>query len=254
MADEPKPTLEEPKGESTGEVGSTQNVDVGAVMKELEAIGTTTPESVRNMHHASTQAGRYANEIGELRQEVERLRMQGNTPQPPQTTPYDDYNTGESVDLGNLIEKKMIDVWGKIQHENNAAYQRQMQEIGAIQSDEDFHLVKDIWEEYTKSPNVGMRVNSGQSSWAKEYDKVVRGYFRGVAKRSKEALEIATKQGGRVTPPHFESGTPPAPPQEAAEDTKDTIRKIASKTSGSDDDIDAMIGALLPEGDAILPR
>lgn len=245
MADE-KPTIEEePKG--TPPVEEKADIDVDAVMQELEAIGKTKPEEIRGMFTASQSTGKYANEIGSLRQEIERLKSESS--QPRQTNYDPDYSGEQGIDLEKVIYNTVGKFWNDQQQMNQKAYRYQMEEMNAINTDEDYPIVRDVWEEHTKTPNFNMRINSGQTSYQREYDKVVRAYYRGVAKRSKEALEFATKQGPK--PPHVESGSPPTPPREEGDDSRDKLRKIAAKATGTDEDVDKMIDAILPTGDAI---
>ncbi len=258
MPDDPKPTLDgEAAAEPLGEVKPTieePSVDVDAVLKELEAIGKTTPESVRNMHTASQQTGRYANEIGELRQEIERMRTEANVPrQAPPRNEFDAEYGGESVDLGRLVDDRLHKFWGDIQKQQAETYQRQVAEMNDIYTDEDYELVKDVWDQYAKTPNFNVKLNTGNTTLKGEYDKFVRSYFRQVALKSRDALVVATK-GGKRTPPHIESGNQAPPSEEESGDKHKNVRKIAAKTQGSDADIDAMIGALLPKDDPILRR
>lgn len=248
MAEDLKPVIEESQEESKVEESAEINVD--AVMQELEAIGKTKPEEIRGMYQASQSTGRYANEIGELRQEIQRLRSERTAPQQP-PYPEPEYGEGPPIDLKKVVKESVGEFWQDIQRQNNEMYQRQMQEMNAIYADEDYPLVKQVWEEHTKTPNFNMRINSGQTSPQREYDKVVRSYYRAVAKRSKEALEVVSKKGGSVKPPHIEAGSPPSPDREEGDSPRDALRKIASKSAGQDADIDKMVETLLPEGDVI---
>lgn len=249
MADEPKPTLEgEAEAKPSGAENSEANVDIDAVIKELEAIGKTTPEAVRNMHTASVQTGRYANEIGELRQEIQRMRSERQTPQRQQNDDY--YGNDTPIDIRAMLREEINGAITGMQRQQAELYQKQLDELNSVYGDEDYPLVQEAWETYTRTPNFNMKMQSGQASYRTEYDKFVRSYYRKVAQKSREALEFATKGGQKKKPPHMESGTPP-PAREEGDNPKDKVRKIAAKTSGHDDDIDKMIETLLPEGDPI---
>jgi hypothetical protein len=95
-----------------------------------------------------------------------------------------------------------------------------------------------------------MKLQAGKSTIRQEYDKFVLRYYKKVMQKTKDAL-LQQQKGVKKSPPHVESGTPPAPGREEGESRTEKARKIASNTKGSDDDIDAMIDALLPEGDPI---
>ena len=136
-----------------------------------------------------------------------------------------------------------------MQQQQAQANQAYMNQLNQIYNDEDYTLVKDLWEKHQQNPNTMMRLQSGQATVTDEYNKLVRAYFRGVAKQSHEALKVATK-GGK-TPPHVEAGTPPAPPAEEGENPRTKMEKIAKDSQGGDDDLDKLIEAAIPKGDAI---
>ena len=126
-----------------------------------------------------------------------------------------------------------------------------MQDLASVQGDEDYSIVKGVYEEHLKSPNVQMTISSGTSTYTKEYDRIVRRYYRGIAMRSKDALEQLTAKGAKVTPPHMESGSPSSPAIPVTDEAKANLKKIAEQSTGSDDDLDKMIDTILPKGDTI---
>ena len=69
--------------------------------------------------------------------------------------------------------------------------------------------------------------------------------------RSRNALEQLTAKGAKVQPPHVESGTPSEPATSVTDEKKEKIKKITDRATGTDDDIDAYLNTLLPEGDPI---
>lgn len=249
MADEIKPTLdEEPQGESSG-AKETAEIDVDAVMKELEAIGKTRPEDVRNMHQASVQTGRYANEIGQLRQEIQRLRTEREVPQRRQD--YGEYDSQDPIDLSQVIRKEVRGVYDEIQQQQAEAYNRQMQQIYKIRSNDYYDLVGEVFEKHVQNPDTQMRINSGQTTYEDEFHRVKDKYLITALQRSRDAL--GSLKGGKKTAPHMESGASPAPTKEPDENNpKERARKVASKSTGSDDDLDSMIDAMLPKGDPLL--
>jgi len=251
MADEIKPTLdEEPEGESSGakEQQSVQ-IDVDAVMKELEAIGKTKPEDVRNMHQASVQTGRYANEIGQLRQEIQRLRSEREVPQRRQD--YGEYDNQDPIDLSQVIRKEVKGVYQEIQQEQWDSYNRQMQQINKVRSNDYYDLVGDVFEKHIQNPDTQMRISSGQTTYEDEFHRVKDKYLITALQRSRDAL--GSLKGGKKAAPHVESGASPAPVKEPDEDNpKARARKVAAKSTGSDDDLDLMIDAMLPKGDPLL--
>ena len=247
MAEEPKvePMATGPT-ELKGEVKKDE-IDVDALMSELTTLGKTTPESIKGMHTASKESGNLARMVGDLREEIQGLKASKSTP-PASPDAYDDPS---SVDLGALIRKELGTFWNEQQTAQNQAYQNTMQDLASVQGDEDYGIVKDVYEEHLKSPNVQMAINSGGSSYTKEYDRIVRRYYRGIAMRSKEALEQLTAKGAKVTPPHMESGSPSSPAVPESDEAKANLKKIAERSTGSDDDIDAMLNEFLPKGDTI---
>ena len=69
--------------------------------------------------------------------------------------------------------------------------QQQLQEYNnkqmmEITSDIDYGTVKDVFNEHVTNPQVTFALQSGQTTYDKEYNKVVRTYYRTVAKKSRD--------------------------------------------------------------------
>ena len=89
MAEEPtnqEPIVQEPTQKV--DEPTTDEIDVDALMGELNTIGKTTPESIKGMHTASKEAGNLARLLGEANKKIDNLQSQINQPQRSNTN-YD---------------------------------------------------------------------------------------------------------------------------------------------------------------------
>ena len=260
MAEEDKqvasPTLDEgtPQEAKAPEQGQPPN-EMESLLSELQRIGVEKPEQIQNMFTASQQTGKAWNEVGDLRRELaEAKQLIKSMNQPRQE--YSEYGETPSVDLkkemrNSLREFYMEDIL-KPQQEMQQRVWRESQEI---QSDEDYPIVKELWEQYTRTPEFGMKLQSGQTTMKEEFGKVTRRYYRELAKRSYDTLSgLNAKSRGDI--PHMESGEErsiPTPPD--ADEKKDKLNRInKGRTEGSlssDKALENIIKTMLPEDDPI---
>ncbi len=246
MADDTiQPTVDEPT--ATPQEGTDE---VANLLAELKTMGVESPEDLQGMARASSEAGRLANMVGELRTEIAELKAQPIAPAP---VPQNEY--GEpSVDLGALVEQGVEKVLNKRMQAQAKASQQVMRELAEIKNDPDYPAVKEIWEKHTQRPDVQMKYNSGQTTISAEYDKVVRSTYRNLLKRSQGVIEtFGQNPPVNVNPPHIETGqvAPPLAPGEEDE-KQERIKKITKNRNGSDAELEALINAVLPGGDPIL--
>lgn len=250
MAEEPNvEPMETPPTEPASEVKPDDEINVDALMDELKTLGKTTPESIQGMHTASQQSGNLANQVGELRGEIERLTA--NEGQPPVS--QESYVDPSSVDLGRLIDSRLEDglekFWTKKQEIQGKAYQNMMADLSSVRSDKYYLRIKDVYDEHLKTPDIQVAINNGQTSYSREYLRIKDRYVDKLLEQSGKTIEQLSGKGAKPTPPHVESGAPSAPVIPEADERKDKIKKISDNSTGSDDDIDRVLEVLLPKGD-----
>lgn len=262
MADEPKvsPTIDDPKKGSVNEGANDPSQEAAALLEELKSMGVETPEQVRGMAKASSESGRLANMLGELRQQnaylAEELKSMKRAPKRQQWNDDDDLGdqSASSIDLGELVSKQvrkeLHGFWNETQRQQHEMRERQWSEWRKIEGDRNYPMVKNIWEKHVQNPQVQYDLQSGVTTASDEYNKVVVRYLEAIAKRSRDVIE-GFQGKSKVAPPHMESGAPPAPTKEGDASPREQMRKVAEKGTGSDDDIDALINAAIPKGDRI---
>jgi hypothetical protein len=126
-----------------------------------------------------------------------------------------------------------------------------MADLSSVRSDKYYSRIKEIYDEHLKAPNIQVAINNGQTSYSKEYLRVKDKYVEKLLEQSGRTIEQLQK-GAKPKPPHVESGSPSAPVVPETDERKAKIKKIVDNSSGSDDDLDKMIGEFLPKGDEIL--
>ena len=202
MVEEKKelPNVEEPTAEVKVET------DVDGLMAELERAGVTNTEDLSGKLRAGSEAGNLARLLGDERKEKQGLqekvdRLQAK-PQPQQD--FMEYPEGQTIDIESAIERsvnKTLDKRDKVAREAN---QRSLAAWNRIQTDEDYHLVKDIWEERLKDPAFVMQIQSGAKNPVDEYTSTLRTFYKTLLKKSHET--ITTMKGDDLKPPHVETG------------------------------------------------
>lgn len=204
MAEDVKPTLDEGEPQNNEPQDSA---DVDGLLAELEAAGVSNRDQLQGKLRASREAGQLAQMLGETRRQNEELKqmLQGIQSQPRQSNDYDDYNGSQPIDLEASIEKTIDRYFSKKERAQQEAQQRIYQQWSRIQSDEDYHLVREVWEEKTKDPNFAWQIQSGAVDPVDEYGKVVRQFYKGLAVKAAGSLK-QMRSGGKteVKPPHVE--------------------------------------------------
>lgn len=246
-----KPTIEEPKAEPKTEVSAEDQAK--AILEELKSRGIDSPEKIENMAKASSEAGNLARMLGELRQQNANLERQIQNMNQPHKTDYDnDY--GESIDLRQVVRNELRGFWNdEIVKPQAEMTNRVYSELAAIQSDEDYPLVNQMWESHWQNPSTQHRVSTGQSSPKTEYDRLVRTYYRQSFKKTYDALQGVVES--RAKAPHVETGDQTHVSMPTADDeTREKVKNITKNSQGSDSDIEALVKAMLPSDDAIFKR
>ncbi|MBW1719908.1 MAG: hypothetical protein JRJ43_10195 [Deltaproteobacteria bacterium] len=194
------PVVEEPKTETKVET------DVDGLMAELEKAGVTNADELSGKLRASQEAGRSAQLLGDERKRTANLEQRLKDMEIKLTPQQDfmDYPEGQPIDIETAIAKgvnKVLDSRDakarKAQEANYAAWNR-------IQNDEDYHLVREVFEEKLRDPTFVFKVQSGQIDPVNEYQTTLRKYYKTLLKKSHET--ITTMKGGKLEPPHVETG------------------------------------------------
>jgi hypothetical protein len=246
---EPKPAATNPHDEGK------------ELLAQLEKLGVKKPEQIQGMAVASEQAGKMANMLGDLRRQNEELKriLQENASRPRQQQQEDPYNP-QPVNIEDVVERAVGKFYQQQilepQQQAQAALARDFQEI---QEDDHFSILGSQFEEYVKIPKNQYAIQTGQTSLAREYRRFKDRYFTQllgkVTENYKSLLDSGARPPGVGAPPHMEtSGSGNYVPPDSKPDTREAMRNIASKSRGSDDDIDKLLSALLPDGDPILRR
>ncbi len=235
--------------------------DVNDLLSTLNKLGVEEPKQLENMAFASKKAGQYASQFGDLKNQIAELQSQLKTQQAPQPRTDDGYYGNETVDLGNMVESKVAaavgpairQTLGAMQEEHAKAQQEMYTQINEIQTDPDYGVVKQTWEQYVQNPTVAMALQSGTTTYKDEYNKVVRQFYRQLANRSKTVLETIT-QKGQPQAPHMEQGAPQQVPPETPMDDKTEKQKqiVESRKKGeisADDALAGIVEANLPGKD-----
>ena len=211
------PVVEEPTQEPTDNgAGQTADsgVNVNELLETLKGLNVETPQDVINMATASQQTGRVNNLLGEERRARQQLEAQVMAlTQQLQTrhSPEPDYYGDSSASVNPAqIEDAVTKAITKLQMEQNRAQQeataRWIADENRIESDRDYNAVKQVWNTIKESGPVRQRLATGQSNLWDEYNNVRLSWYRGIAEKSKTAIETLTKSKGSKTPPHMESG------------------------------------------------
>jgi len=201
MTEEPL-NVEEPKEPKKPEA------DVDGLIAELERAGVTTTDELSGKLRASQETGRLAQLLGDERKArsmlEQRLQELEQKPAQRQQDYMDDYQTGQPIDIEAAIERSVSKVFTKQAEQQRKFQEENLKKWNAIVSDEDYALIKDVWDEKLKDPNFVYKVQNGVADPIQEYNSLVRQYYKSLLKKSHET--ITTMRGGPKEPPHMETG------------------------------------------------
>jgi hypothetical protein len=278
MAEQPRQPeakeLEQPVLDSKPEPAGEQPQATEDPMKNAQAlidtlnklgIDSEDPQSaatkLQNMHFASSQMGRYANELGTERQKRQELEARlaaleaartqrssqdefgeiyGQQPVAPSIRPEDVRNVMRE-EIGNYVAMQ------------NQATQAQLQEYAKIRSDSEFQAVEDLFNKHISNPQVQIAMQSRQTSLGDEYNRVKTTFYKNLALQTRNTLQQLMQQRQQgAAPPHMEQASSQMQGMPVRGDIHDELREMATKSRGTDDDLDAMLNKLLPDDDQFL--
>jgi hypothetical protein len=251
MVDTENPTIEEPKKEEATEQNSPE-----ALLEELRKLEIEEPQQLQNMAMASSQTGKAFQQVGDLKKHIEGLQKElemARTSREPEN-----YGDQTSVDLARLIREETKAASKATLNEYLAEQQQAqtyaMQEMSKVRSDPEYTIVGEVFEKYINSPEATMKLQTGQSTYEREYLETKAAYYRNLAKRSSKTLEGLMGKGGTTLPPHVEKGdsqTMPAPmASDEAKERFDLIKKAQKEGSiNSDQALEQIVKGSLPDID-----
>jgi len=267
MANEPKV---EPKGEpmqiAGAQEGATEagqqpesQVDIDALVGTLNKIGVRSSEHLEGLYHSAQAQGRTGQELGYARQELARMQEELNRLKsaPRQSSRYDDEysESGQPIDLRSEIKSVLRDFYRDEvitpQQQASEAYWR---DVETVQSSEYYPVVQDEFEQHMRQPAVQRALTQGRTTQTNEFHKLLGRKFKDIASQLKAAANALKEQAPKGTqPPHMETGqVPPERLPEGEQAKKQALTDIQKKAQGTDDDLDAYIRTLIPDGDPIL--
>jgi len=219
--------------------------DVNSLLAELEKAGVTNADQLQGKLAASREAGNMANQLGDTRKRVAEL--EGLLASQP---PEDSFDYDGSADIRKVLREE-IEANDNRKMKAQVEAQNQIRALwGEIQNDEDYPLVKDIWEAKLQDPNFIFQLQNGQVNPSREYTNIVRGFYKGSAKKSADAIK-ALQSGGMPEPPHVEGGNQGVPPKAAGEATASQKRmdELTDKVNKGglltqEEELDALLASL----------
>ena len=207
------PKVEEPKEAKT-------EVDVDGLMAELTKAGIENPQQLQGKLDAGSEVGRVAQLLGDERKRSRDLEAEiAQLQAAPVKDEFDYSQESRPIDIEAVIEKKLGNVLDARDAKARKAQEKSYAAWNKIQTDEDYHLVKEVWEEKLKDPGFVMKIQNGSINPVDEYTSTLRKYYKTLLKQSAET--ITTMQGGKLKPPHVETGER-TPANLVSESDKDT--------------------------------
>lgn len=261
------PVLEKPETEGTQEPEVDYRANAEQLLGTLEKLSIDTPERLEGIAYASQQAGRYANDLGQerqqvqaLRHELEELKAQAQARQHNfQPQEFDGYGYEQPQNqltpqvISSIVGQKVNEAIGKYTQDQLRANQSLLNEYASIQSDPDYSIVQTVWDKHVANPRVQMAIQSGQTSLSREFNKTKVAYYKGIAMNARDTMRgLLSQKPAGATPPHMEQSTTQTPGMSQPETYRDRLADISKNTRGTDDDLEAMMKTMLPDDDAFL--
>jgi len=212
-----EPNVELPKEEPKE---AETEVDVDGLMAELTKAGIENPQQLQGKLDAGSEVGRVAQLLGDERKRSRDLEAEiAQLQAAPVKDEFDYSQENRPIDIEAVIEKKLGNVLDARDAKARKAQEKSYAAWNKIQTDEDYHLVKEVWEEKLKDPGFVMKIQNGSINPVDEYTSTLRKYYKTLLKQSHET--ITTMKGGDLKPPHVETGER-TPANLVSEGDKDT--------------------------------
>lgn len=258
-----------PKGAEPSAEPSVTAEDKQQLVDTLSKLDIKTPERIQNLANAGQQVGQLTNLLGEARNEITRLQMVNNQlhnqapPQAVQPTPVEGDPRNVVPTPGSDFEARMWNVLNSFVGQYNQNQTNQAMKVSAeyeaLGSHPDFEVVRKVFDEHVLSPAIQRKLLAGETSLKMEYANVRGDFMKNLALRSKDVVVGRTPAG--AVPPHIEGPTGAIAPSPASVPTDSTAERtknladLKAQTKGSDNDIEALMKILLPDGDPhLIPK
>jgi len=257
-----------PAGDSTAQAQAPDPMESARVVLDtLNKLGIDSEDpkaaatKLENMHFASSQAGRYANDLGAERQKVQALESRlaaleatrtqrhtddlssiyGEQPQAAPSIRPDDIRQVMREEIGNYVNMQQ------------QATQAQLQEYARIRGDSEYGVVEDLFNKHIGNPAVQIAMQSRQTNLSEEYNRVKTAFYKNLARQSRDALQnLLTRTQSVAAPPHMEQASGQTAGIPVSQTSRDELIEMQRKSRGTDDDIDAMLAKILPDNDQFL--
>lgn len=242
------PTIEAPVVEPP----KPPEIDKDALISELTKMGVRDPNELVNMQRASREAGNIANLLGQVRtenQELKRMIQQMQSSQNQQVG----YQDAQPVDIGKVVRHEVENVVKSLTTEQIRAQEALEGELSEIEMDDDYQMVASVWQQYLGSRPVQLNLRKGATTLTKEYNKVVKAFYKKMLGAQQSAINLAQKG---VKTPHVEAAsthTPQLPKQTEEKERKiNQLREAHQKgTMTSDTMLDNLVKSILPADDPL---
>jgi hypothetical protein len=194
----------------------TPKPDIEGLIKVLEKAEISDPQRLQGKLEAGTQVGHLAKLLGDERKRSaeleETLRQQRDHIKPRKPDDLEDFmeNPSGAIDIESIVARTTRQVYRserareakeaeRIQKANIEAWSR-------IQTDQDYPLIKDVWEDRLKDPAFVYQIQSGQVDPVLEYTNMVRGFYKKTIGESRKIIEMLRGNIPAAAPPHVERG------------------------------------------------
>lgn len=245
-----QPTVKEPIGEPTRTSESASD-DIAAKLKELKIDSS---EKLENVARASSEAGRLANMVGELKTQNEQLMNELRSSK----TPTQEYEYGEpSVDLEAAVRRgtraEVMSILKEQQENQKKAQEAYYRDMSKVQGDKRYKALEEPWQKHMNNPNVQMRLQNGQTTIVDEYYKIKDAYIDILEDTYKNKVEKITQP---PSAPHMESGeTETVPiPKEDPHSKEELAKKVSPDKGwvGTDENIKDMFNSMFGKDDPFM--
>jgi hypothetical protein len=201
MADEKvvqAPTLDPPPASKPDEKPAGE-INYAELIGRLEKAGITKPEQLDGKLTAAQERGHLANILGQRNQELAEMKAMLSEMKASQKkashSSYDDEPNAGAIDIGDLIGKKVKEVIQGEKREALEAQQRAWHAWQQIQTDRDYHLVKDEWEAKMRDPNFAISLQAGTINPIDEYREMLRDHYKSGLRLAAETIKSLTTGG-----------------------------------------------------------
>jgi hypothetical protein len=196
----------------------------------LDNIGTT--EQWQQKYGASE------NKVGDLRQELEGLRQQVSQ------QPANEYGEPNSVNLGDLVEERIVKVMGNMNAANQKAQMKYVTERNDLMKRPGWNDVQPYFDKALQNPEISMSLHNGTMTQDKLYNQINE---RVLMSKVQSFVETMPKGALKEPPPNTETSERILQPTPELEAKKQRMNKAVENQ-----DVDALLKDMIPDNDPIV--